>query len=233
MTTATTIITDALKEITVISEGETPTTEMFADALRMLNRLMELWSNDASFAYVASIVSKALTSQASFTIGPTGDVVGLRPIAVATATVVRDLITYPVRVIDQQLWENIAYKTAAGANTGLVYYEAAEPNGIVNLWPIATGCTVKLSVINLVTTFPDLTTSVTLPPGYEQAFIMNLAVSLSPSYAVSPSPLTLKAAKTSLATIKKTNNIIPTMIIDPALTNYGRTGSLAAFLGGV
>lgn len=232
MATAGSIINDALKEISVLAEDETPSATMSNDALRSLNRLMELWSNSAAFAYVATILSRALTGESSFTIGLTGQLVSARPIAISTATVDRDGITYPVRVIDQQLWENISYKAADGANTSLVYYEADLPNGTVNVWPVASGCTLNLSVLTVVTSFADLVTDVSLPPGYEEAFISNLAVNLAPSYGVMPSQLTLQSAKSSLKTIKKTNRIIPTMTIDPALTNYGRGGSLAAFMGG-
>ena len=231
MATAQTIITDALKEIGVLADGETPSGSMSSDALRALNRLMDLWSNDSAFAYVASTVSKALTGQASFTVGPTGDVVDDRPISVETATVIRDGITYPVEVTDNQKWDSISYKGATGANTSIVYYAADVPNGTVNVWPLATGCTLNLRVINLVTTFPDQTTDVSLPPGYETAFIKNLAVDLAPGYGATPSALTMKAAQSSMRSIERTNLVVPTMTIDSSLMGY-KGGSLPAFLGG-
>lgn len=231
MATAMTIVTDALKEIGVLADAETPSSSMADDAFRALNRLMQLWSNSQSFAYVASTVSQALTGQASFTVGPTGDVVADRPISVETATVIRDGITYPVEVTDNQKWDSISYKAATGANTSIVYYAADVPNGIVNLWPLATGCTINLRVLNLVFEFPDLSTDVVMPPGYEEAFIKNLAVNLAPQFGTTPSPLTQRAAISSMKTISRTNNVIPTMSIDSSLMGY-RGGSLPAFLGG-
>lgn len=231
MATAITIITDALKEIGVLADAETPSGSMSSDSLRALNRLMELWSNSQSFAYVASTVSKALTGQASFTVGPTGDVITDRPISIETATVVRDGITYPVQVVDNQKWDTISYKAAGGANTSIIYYAADVPNGIVNLWPIATGCTLNVRVINVVDSFPDLATDVVMPPGYEIALIKNLAVELAPQFGATPSPLTMKSAVTTMKTINRTNNVIPTLSIDSSLMGY-RGGSLPAFLGG-
>lgn len=231
MSTATTIINDALLEIGVLADNETPTSTMSQGGLRALNRLMNLWSNNQAFAYVASTVSKALTGQASFTVGPTGDVITDRPISVDTAFVIRDGITYPVEVTDNQKWDTISYKAATGANTSIVYYAAEVPNGIVNVWPLATGCTLNLRVTNLVDSFPDLVTDVVMPPGYEEALIKNLAVNLAPSYKATVSPLTMTAAKTSLATVQKTNTVIPTLSIDSSLMGY-RGGSLPAFLGG-
>ena len=59
-TTAAVIISDALKEILVIGEGEQPSATMLSDGLRMLNRLLDTLSNNNDFAYFASMEQKAL-----------------------------------------------------------------------------------------------------------------------------------------------------------------------------
>ena len=104
-TTAAVIISDALKEILVIGEGEAPSATMLSDGLRMLNRLLDTFSNNNDFAYFASMEQKALTGQQAMTIGPTGDIVATRPIKVETAVVDRNGITYPVKVIDNEKYE--------------------------------------------------------------------------------------------------------------------------------
>ena len=124
-TTAAVIISDALKEILVIGEGEAPSATMLSDGLRMLNRLLDTLSNNNDFAYFASMEQKALTGQQILTIGPTGDIVTTRPIKVETAVVDRNGITYPVKVIDNEKYDDLTYKALAGANTQAVYYEAA------------------------------------------------------------------------------------------------------------
>jgi hypothetical protein len=233
MATAGTIVNDALKEIGVLAEGETPTASMADDALRALNRIMESLSNYQAFAYTPSLVSKALTSQTSFTVGPTGDVVVDRPIAVESAFVDRSNLTYPVRVVNNQQWDSIVYKTSTGSNTEVIWYEPTVPNGIVHVWPKCTGCTLNLRVINLVVSFATLATTVSLPPGYEEALIKNLAVNIAPQYpACNLSPLTIQQAKNSLKIITRTNNAIPTLSLDPILMGNRRSNNLAAILGG-
>lgn len=239
MTTASTIIYDALKEIKVLAESDVPTASMTSDALRALNRLMDMYSNDQSFAYYPNQINYAMTGtinpitgHQSFTIGPTGDVVTQRPIRLETAVVDRDGITYPVQVIDNQKWDSIVYKAVSGANTVSVWYEGQEPNGIVHCWPVANNCTLRLRVINQVFTFPDLATDVILPPGYEEALVRLLAVSLSPQYPAGElSPVTVQLAKVAKNFINRTNNVVPTMAIDNNLLTK-RGGSLAGFLGG-
>ena len=87
-----------------------------------------------------------------------------RPIKIDTATVDRNGITYPVTVIDNQKWDAIVFKAANGANTRAVYYESTSPVAIVHVWPVCTGCTLNLRVINQAVLFPTLSTTLVMPP---------------------------------------------------------------------
>lgn len=233
MTTAASIIKDALLEIGVLASGEVLSSAMADDAFRALNRLSDMLSNGQSFAFYPNMEVRPLTGESSFTIGPSGDVRATRPIKIETATVIRQGITYPVSVLDNQKWDAISYKGAGGANTSGIFYEATVPNGIVHVWPIASGCTLNMRVINQVAVFPDLTTELTLPPGYEEAFVKNLAVNLYPQYpAGTISVLTQRAAKRALNYLNKVNNVVPTMQVDSVLLNYRGGSTLAGFLGG-
>lgn len=319
--TAGTLINDALLEIGVLAEGDTPTADMSASGLRVLNRMLDSLSTNQAFAYYPNLITRALTGESSFYIGPAivlpftvnlatpatftctnhglniGDTVTLtttgalptglstgttyyvitagftantfelsltsggtavntsvsqsgvhtftqtssltktiaqRPIGIESAFVDRSGIHYPVRVIDNQLFDSIIYQAASGANTIYVYYEAQVPNGIVHCWPISTGCTLGLRVINQVVNFTDLTTPTTLPPGYEECIVSNLAVRLSPFYpTIQLSPVTARLAKTSLDLIQRRNNVIPTLTLPSVVTETRGGFSLANFLGGV
>jgi len=318
--TAGTLINDALLELGVLAEGDTPTADMSAGALRVLNRMLDSLSTNQSFAYYANLVTRSLTGESSFYIGPAisltfsvdlatpatftctnhglsiGDTVTLtttgalptglstgttyyvitagftantfelsltsegtpvntsvsqsgvhtftqtssltktiapRPIGIETAYLDRSGIHYPVRVIDNQLFDGIIYPAASGANTVYIYYEAQEPNGIVHCWPLATGCTLGLRVINQVVNFTDLTTPTTLPPGYEECIVSNLCVRLSPFYpTIQLNPVTARLAKTSLDLIQRRNNVVPTMSLPVAVTVNKGGFSLANFLSG-
>jgi len=318
--TATQFITDALTELGVLAEGDTPSTQMLNDGLRSLNRLLDYLSNDQSFAYFPNLLSWNVTGEPQFYIGPAltgsftvtianpavftatahglvaGDTVTLattgalptglaaattyyvistgltanafelsatsggaaiittgtqsgthtftqtssltkliaqRPIGIESAYATRNGINYPIRVIDNQLWDSIIYQAAAGANTSFVWYEAQLPNGILHVWPLVTGCSVNLRVVNQVVNFADLTTPVSLPPGYEECITSNLAVRLSPQYpSVQLSPITLKYAKSSLDIIRRRNNVIPTMTLPGVVTTNRGGFSYGNFLSG-
>lgn len=234
MATAATIINDALKEIHVLAEGDTATSAMANDALRALNRFMELLSNDQSFAYFPSNISINLTGQSSFTIGSVGaDLITDRPIGFQSATFDRNGITYPVQVIDNLKWDAIVYKGASGANPVAVFYEATMPNGICHIWPICMGGTLNIRVLNLVASFPDLTTPLSMPPGYEECLIKNLSVALAPQYPAGVlSPLTIKAADKAMRYINLTNNVIPTLSMPNGIPTGGGY-SFANFMAGI
>jgi len=230
-TTAAVIIEDALKENLIISEGETPSATMYADGLRMLNRLCDTLSNNDDFAYYASQYSMAMTGQTSFTIGPTGDLVQARPIKIDTAVVTRLGITYPVKVIDNQRYDDLTLKTLSGANTAAIYYEGTYPNGTVYCYPLSTGCTLQMRVLNQVKNFAATTTQIDMPEGYEDFLMLGLAIRMAPSYGRPVNPDTRTAYKAAKKLVMNTNQVVPTMELPNAV--MGESGSsYAAFMSG-
>lgn len=232
MATAQTIVNDALQEIGVLAEGETASATMADNALRALNRIMGLLSNDKSFAYSDTAISLALTGQTSFTVGATGDLAADRPIRIDSAYVIRDGITYPVEVIGSDKWDEIPYKATTGSVPEVIYYNATMVNGIVYPYPVSTGCTLYLRTSSLVTSFATLGTALSMPPGYEEYLIKALAVNISPQYPAGVlSKLTQLAAINALKVIKRTNKQIPRLSIDPALNGGGTSGLAAIYRG--
>ena len=230
-TTAAVIIEDALKENLIISEGETPSATMYADGLRMLNRMCDTLSNNDDFAYYASQYSMAMTGQTSFTIGPTGDLIQARPIKIDTAVVTRLGITYPVKVIDNQRYDDLTLKTLSGANTAAIYYEGTYPNGTVYCYPLSTGCTLQMRVLNQVKNFAATTTQIDMPEGYEDFLMLGLAIRMAPSYGRPVNPDTRTAYKAAKKLVMNTNQVVPTMELPNAV--MGKSGSsYAAFLSG-
>jgi hypothetical protein len=231
MATAQNICSDALKECGALAEDETMTATMADDALRGLNMLVEQLSNTKPFAYVASIVQKALTGQPSFTVGLTGNVIADAPIKIESATFELNNAIYNVAVLTSDKWELLQNKTQTGSVPIYIYYEAGKPNGKVNIWPIVNGGVLKLNVLDLVVNFPDLTTEVLLPAGYQRALTKALCVDQAPIYGMSVSQLTLRAASASMRAIKRANLIVPKLDIDCALPTGQNYNYLIAVAG--
>jgi hypothetical protein len=230
-TTGLQIITDALGEIGVIGEGETPNANMVALGLRVLNRMLDSLSNNSSWGYFVSTESYALTGQAFFTIGPTGDVVAPRPIAIETATVVVNGITYPVKVIDNERYDILTYKALTGAYTAAIYYEPTYPNGTVYCYPICSDATLNMRVSESVKQFANELVQIDMPEGYEDAIVLNLATRLARSYGREVSKDLKMDAIKAMKAVTKTNTVIPTLELPEAV--MGKSGgSYAAFMSG-
>ena len=230
-TTAQVIITDAMQETGILSDGATPTTNQLNDGLRMLNRLLMTFSNSTTFAYYQNLISIPLTGQASFTIGPGGDISGDRAIEINSAYVDRNGVSYPVKVIDNERYDRITYKLLAGANTQAIYYEAQYPLGIVECFPIATGCTLYMRVLNIVKQFTSLTDTIDMPPGYEDYIMLALAIRMAPSYGMTVQRETQMAYRRASNAVKTNNLIIPTMSL-PVAVQSGNRGSYSDYLSG-
>jgi hypothetical protein len=230
-TTAEVMITDALKEIGVVGEGETPSAMMMADGLRMINRLLDTLSIDAAFDHESTLHSLALTGQTSFDVGPTGDIVTQRPIKITSAYVTQGGIDYPVRIVSIEEYDSIPMKASTGAITECIAYNGVYPDGVVYLYPICSGCTIHFRTAELVKNFATTATTIDLPEGYEDAIMLALSVRMAPSYGVKVSPETRQAAKNAMHIVKRNNRVIPKLDIPAPLAKSAWSGLAAIFRG--
>jgi hypothetical protein len=230
-TTAAVMISDALKEIQVIAEGETPSTTMYADGLRMLNRLLDTFAHDAAFAFDASLRSLALTGQASFDVGPSGDVVTLRPIKITSAYATMGGIDYPVRVISIEEYDSIGLKTSTGSIPECIAYNGVYPDGVVYVYPLCSSVTLKMRTIDQVKTFAATSTSIDMPEGYEDALTLALAIRMAPGYGVPVSQDTRLAATRAMKAVKRSNRVVPKLSLPEALDTTHHSGYPAILAG--
>ena len=213
-TTAAVIISDALKEIGVIGEGETPTATMYSDGLRMINRMLETLSHSPAFEFSAyPQITKTLAGQSSFKIGPTGDVVAERPIKINSALCTFQGIDYPADVIDADQYDALEDKSTTGSVPWCVYYGGEFPDASVYLWPISTGGTLKLRCTAVLKQFASTSTQIELPPGYEDYLMLGLAIRAAPQYQKTLNPETRLAYRAAKTAVKKTNTVIPLLTV--------------------
>lgn len=229
MSSARELTQNALESLQVYSPGEDAAPADVARGWRMLNQLVDMWSNEslACFAYLTQTFT-LIPGQAAYTIGPGGDIDGPRPLRVGDAPGSAYLLDanqnrYLMNVDDQLTW-NIT--TTAVADSDLpdhLFYDPRFPLGIINVWPTPNvGYTCSfLSFLRLVNfTSPD--TAVTFPEGYEMFFWTNLAVALKPFYQDAVlDPDVRKMAMDSKAAIKRTNMRTQIAVVDPELISRG------------
>ena len=228
MATAATIINRALRLLGAISSGASADTDEMADGLIALNAMIDSWNNERLMIYAIQDESLTLVDgQASYTIGTSGNLNTTRPVTIEGAYVRASSLDYTVRILNEQEYADIAAKSSESDIPEYCYYKPAmtSSQGVLYVYPVPTSANVMhLLTRTPFTAFASSATTVTLPPGYEQALAYNLAISIAPEYQVEPSASVVRMANTSLAGIKKTNSRPVKLYTElPALVGSGRS----------
>lgn len=216
MTTALTLITDALLEIGAHDAGQAVPAEDAALSLRLLNRIMGRWSNSPAMFPVIPEQSVTMTGAASYVIGPSTSLV--RPLRVDRATFILGEVECPVNVLNRAEWDRIAVKDVDGGPVSDVWYEASNTNGRVYVHPKAPSGTLKIEGATKVATFAGLSTEVDLPEGYESAIVLTLALDLAGPFRVQPPADLRQRAAGAVRAIKRMNT-------EALLVSVGLVGS--------
>jgi hypothetical protein len=209
--TALDIIKRAMRLIGVYAIGEDPTAAESQDGLAALNSLLASISNESLLVYARSKDAIALSAgQSSFTIGPTGTTASARPVKVLDESYVEfGGVSYPLQVLTLAQYNDIAIKTLSSIPQAL-YVQADMPDATVHLWPQPSeAMTLNLWSDKLVTSFPSLTTVVSLPPGYDRLLAFALAIDLAPEYEREPSQTVIRQAMAARRVLKRTNTEVP------------------------
>lgn len=202
MTTARTLIKKALLEIGALTKSEEPSDDEANDGLDTLNALLSSWSNFSANIYSRTQETFPLTSAASYLIGDGQVFNTTRPIQIIDAYVTLGTIDYPLELINQELYDDIAFKANQGIPQFLTYNNGY-PYGKITLYPVPVSVTsVTILSEKAITNFPTLDTLMVLPEGWERAIIKNLAIELASQYSQPVTPVLEKAAQKSLGAIK-------------------------------
>jgi len=211
MTTAGQQINGALRLLGVLAEGETPSAETSQDALSALNQMIDSWNTERLAVYATQ--DQVLTwpaGQRIRTLGPTGDLVGARPILVDDSTFFRDALTnvsYGIKLINQQQYNGIAVKTVTSTYPQVMFVNMTYPDIELYVYPVPfRDLEFHFISVEPLTEPANLATTLAFPPGYLRAFRYNLACEMAPEFGVEPSPQVQRIALASKRNLKRINN---------------------------
>ena len=211
MTTAGDIIYGSLRLIGQLAEGETPSSETAQDALVAMNQMIDSWNTErlAVFSTQDQVVTWPPSTR-SRTMGPTGDIVALRPVLVDDASYFRDPasgISFGLKLINQQQYNGIAVKTVTSTYPQVLWVNMTYPNIEMYVYPVPTKV-LEFHIVSVqeLSAPANLATDLAFPPGYLRAFRYNLACELAPEFGVEPSRQVQRIAMTSKRNLKRINN---------------------------
>lgn len=210
------IIIQALQEIQAIAQGEVPSAQEMSDGLVRLNRLMDRWAARKILAFNVGFQLFTLQPNLSpHTIGPNGTfVVPQRPVRIESAALVLNLTNpstdIPIAIRDDQWWAQNRVKAQTSNTPTDLYYSADWPNGSCYFWPVPTvNYQVRLELWGLLGQFSSLQGTFSLPPGYWDAVVLQLALNLAPAWAGIVTPELRENARAALAAIEGNNGKSP------------------------
>jgi len=211
MATARDQINGALRLLGVLASGETADASEEQDGLMALNQMIDSWNTERLSVY--STQDQVFTwpaSTASRTLGPTGSLVGTRPVLLDSATYFRDPstgVSYGIQQINQQQYDGIAVKTVTSTYPQVMFVNMAHPDIEMTVYPVPTRA-LEFHFISVeeLSQPANLSTVLAFPPGYLRAFRYNLACELAPEWGVEPSPQVQRIAVVSKRNLKRINN---------------------------
>jgi hypothetical protein len=225
MTTAGDIIYGALRLIGQLAEGEVPSADTAQDALTAMNQMIDSWSTERLSIYATQ--DQTFTwpvNQATRTLGPTGDFVGLRPVLLDDSTYYVDPngLSFTPTIINEAEYNNIVLKTVTSTYPQVIYAEASFPNATYKIYPVPTQALVWHFISVLELSQPaTLGTVLSFPPGYLRAFRYNLACELAPEFGVEASSEVKRIAMVSKRNLKRINNPNDLMAMPGSLMGQG------------
>lgn len=213
MTTAADIIALALKDSGVLGVGQTAQAEDTADALTRLNMMISQWSRRRWLVYHLVDTSCVATGATSYTVGAGGSFNVARPDRIEAAYI-RQIVPTSSTPVDWFLEEiksredyaRIALKTMAASPSDHFFYDSDFPTGNFYPWPVPNSA-YELHILTkaVLQQFANTAVTVLLPPEYEEALYLNLAVRLRMGYRLPADTVMIGLAKASLNTIRRSN----------------------------
>lgn len=222
MATARDLVEAALREIGVLAEGETATASQAAETLARLNRYIDRLKTERLTIYSITRSTWNITANVDTYAVGTGQTVNIeRPIFVEDVhfqdtSVSPPTPEYPLERMTEQGRAALILKLLPSTQPQAWYYNPTFPYGALTLWPVPN-TSIYQGVIyawTAVGTLATLNTAVSLPPGYEEMLITNLAMVMCPAYDRQPNPVLVEAARESKAAIKRANGRLMDMTFE-------------------
>lgn len=225
MTAAMDLIARSMRRAGILAAGETPEAGETMDALAILNGILEQWSIDSLSVFQRVTVTAQATGAASYSIGLAGDIQTDRPSMPILAAFSRNNgIDEPIVVKSLDFYAGISDKQTSG-RPEIFAFDPGMPNSTVHLWPVPdAGYELHFEVARQFEKLQSPADQLELPPGYDRALFLTLAVDLCVEFQ-RPVPDGLGAlAMDAVAAIKR-NNISPVeAVFDAGLSRNGVDG---------
>src|SRR6266852_183746 len=176
------LIRRAMRSLQALGGTEVPSASEANDALEALNSLLDSWTaGEGLVAYEVLEQNFTLVpGQQSYTVGVGGQVNVARPNDIIEAYIQDGgANNFLLNIRTRDRWNIIGNRgpTVTSQIPTDLFYDPQYPLGVMNFFPtplVAYKCYFDSQLQHVI--FAGLATNLSMPPGYERAFVFNLAV---------------------------------------------------------
>lgn len=245
MTMLVELLTDAYIKNGILAAGEILDPTLADYGMRESNRQLDQWNIQANFVWTTSILTFPLTALPTilepdktwYTIGPSGaDFTAPRPTRIERANLLLESSSpasrVPLTIYNDMQWSDQTVPALGTTIPTSIYDDYGDPNSRLYVWPYPTVTQnqLELFVWNQISRFAATTDTFQMPPGYEDAFVLTMAVRLTQGIR-EPAASLVKAASLARANVQSLNSQSPKMgTTDSGMP--GRHRSLGNFYNG-
>ncbi|MCE5247962.1 hypothetical protein LLG88_13705 [bacterium] len=226
------LITDTLDEIGCHGGGQQVSDSDAYKVLRRFNSMLDAWRTQELTIYnYTRTLFTFVANQDGYTVGPSSVtpapnfVTPTRPVFIDKVAVqFPGTVTPFERELDpytKAQWQEERMKLLPNTFPRRFYYNADAAVGTLYFWPVPTDVTIRpvLYLPAPLGSVPSLVTELTLPPGYEKAIRLNLAVECCRPFGRPVDGQLKQDAADALADIKRSNIHSEPVRVDVALLN--------------
>ncbi|HVZ39374.1 MAG TPA: hypothetical protein VHI13_08865 [Candidatus Kapabacteria bacterium] len=241
------ILTQAYYKSGIVAPGESISNQLAQNALNDLNMMFDSWNVDRLLIFatppeVFNLVGGVSTvSGTYYTIGPGGAFNTTRPVQIERANILLNaggsITRIPLQILNMDQWQALRVPaTPSSFPTSIWYdetYSTAAPIGLgrIYTYPVANmPVQIELFTWSALPNFPNIQSSVILPPGYWDALVYNLAIRVAIGI-LEPDPGVVALAQSSLARLEAANSPEPRIVSDPAASPRNKRSSWSYLTG--
>ncbi len=219
----------ALKLCGAMGAGQSPASSDIDDAMNYLQMMMAQWQERRWLVYALQDQVLVSTGAQVYTYGPGGNF-NTPWVDHLEAAFFRQTIPTNPNQIDYMLelinsredYDRLSLKNLT-TFPQYVFYDAQYPVANVYFWPVPPGSLYELhlSVVTQLPLITSLTQNLILPPSYQEALTLNLAVRLRVHYQLPLDPALNGLASVALQTLRNANAQIPRLRMPNNLNRGG------------
>lgn len=209
-------INAALDLLGVLDPGESPNTSEATAALARINALIDSLSLERlNIPVIATLTHALVSGTATYTVGSGGTFSTTRPIRIERCKILvanaggTGSLEFECKLVSFEEWADIIEKSSTAVVPTKLYYDYGYPTGNLNFNDVptfsGTAPQAQLYVWAALNSFPDLTTNINFPQGYDRAITALSAIEIAPMFSVAPSATLLQNAAEAKAALRALN----------------------------